>query len=201
MIGRTIVVVLVACLVGCRAPTARLATPQEVIDSKADLWGDAALKQRGGPSYEFFEKLLPPIRYVDADFRHYPIVLSAPGAPVKGRLVSNGSAINALARQPNWTNEAGTPAHILVGTRRESFGDDLSRLDGPRFVGGFLPVVRLQYRQDGDVYGQEVFAAVDPRLAASGAVLVKFDFPAANRGRVELRLQTGHEFLSDDGHA
>src|SRR3954464_970042 len=99
-----------------------LATTREVIDSKIDLWGEAALREPGGPTYAFFEKLLPPIRYVDADFLHYPIVLSAPGSMVKGRVLSNGSAINALARQPNWTNEQGTPVHVLVGTRRETFG-------------------------------------------------------------------------------
>jgi hypothetical protein len=195
MIGRAVVVVLVACLVGCRAPTARLATPREVIESKADLWGDAALKQRGGPSYEFFEKLLPPIRYVDADFRHYPIVLSAPGSPVKARLVSNGSAINALARQPNWKNEDGIPTHILVGAERETFGQDLSRLDGPRPVDGYLPIYRLSYRE----YGLEAFASVDPRLSAAGAVLVKFDFHSPDRQRVELRFESGYAFLTGDG--
>src|SRR4051812_3782026 len=116
------------------------ATTQEVIDSKLDLWGEAALHQPGGPSYEFFEKLLPPIRYVDADFRHYPIVLSAPGATVKARLISNGSAINARARQPNWNNESGTPVHILVGRHRDPFGDDLARLDGPHYLDGYLPI-------------------------------------------------------------
>src|SRR4051794_10707649 len=105
--------------------------PEEVIASGADLWGEAALRQPGGPTYDFFADLLPPLRYVDADFRHYPIVLSAPGSPVKARLVSNGSAINALARQPNWKNEAGPPAHVRVGRVREPFGADLDRLDGP----------------------------------------------------------------------
>src|SRR5215212_8494181 len=101
---------------------------EEVLASEADLWGEAALNQPGGPTYAFFEGLLPPLRYVDADFRHYPIVLSAPGATVKGRLVGNGSAINARARQPNWNNESGTPVHILVGRHRDPFGSDLSRL-------------------------------------------------------------------------
>src|SRR5438874_1615004 len=116
------------------APGPALPGPREVIASRADLWGEAALRQPGGPTYEFFARLLPPLRYVDADFRHYPIVLSAPGAPVKARLVSNGSAINALARQPNWKNEAGIPVHVRVGPGREPFGADLARLDGPRYA-------------------------------------------------------------------
>src|SRR5215212_10167505 len=88
---------------------------EEVIRSKADLWGEAALRRPGGPTYEFFAGLLPPLRYVDADFRHYPIVLSAPGSPAKARLVGDGSAINALARQPIWANETGTPVFVRVG--------------------------------------------------------------------------------------
>src|SRR5439155_9690074 len=164
-------------------------TPAEASASKTDLWGEAALKQPGGASYEFFEKLLPPLRYVDADFVHYPINLSAPGATVKGRLVSNGSAINARARQPNWNNENGTPVRILVGKKREPFGDDLAHLDGPHYLDGYLPIVQLQYDCDGEPYREEVFACVDPDLAGRGALLVKFDLPGVDQGKVELRVE------------
>jgi hypothetical protein len=116
-----------------------LATTQEVIDSKIDLWGEAALKQPGGPTYEFFEKLLPPIRYVDADFRCYPIVMSAPGARVKGRLVSDGSCINALARQPNWANEMGNARARAGGKAARGFRQDPRRLNGPKLRDGYLP--------------------------------------------------------------
>jgi hypothetical protein len=46
-------------LIGCCAIGAQ-PTPQQIIESKTDLLGEAALKQPGGPSYEFFEKVLPP---------------------------------------------------------------------------------------------------------------------------------------------
>src|SRR6476661_4595539 len=92
---------VVIALGGCTALASNLPTTQEVIASKTDLWGEAALSQPEGPTFEFFEKLLPPLRYVDADFRCYPLVLSAPNLPIKGRIVSDGSAINALANQPN----------------------------------------------------------------------------------------------------
>src|SRR5687767_7746668 len=91
-----------------------VATLDQVIASPRDLWGEASLKQPGGPSYEFFEPRLQPLRYCDAPFRHYPITLSAPGSSVKARLVSNGSAVNALARQPNWIGETGTPVTFRV---------------------------------------------------------------------------------------
>ncbi len=185
---------LVVALCGCA--TKKPATPQQAIASTADLWGDGALRQPGGPSYEFFEKLIPPLRYVEADFGCYPIVLSAPGAIVKGRLVSDGSAINALAREPGWQNEQGIPVHVRIGNRRVPFGSNLAKLIGPHYLEGYPPIVRLQ---DGD-YSEEVFAAVDDSLAAVGAVIVKFDLPESEDGRVELRIEGGPAvFKSRDG--
>jgi hypothetical protein len=136
---------------------------------------------------------------VDAPFLHYPIVLSAPTVLVKGRLVSNGSALNALARHPIWRSERGIPLDVRVGNVRQPFGSDLAALDGPRYVDGHLPIVNLSYRHhaaDGDeTYGQEVFASTDPALAASGAIFARISFPAADRGLVELQLENGTGLL------
>ena len=52
---------------------------EEAIAARQDLWGEAAMAQPNGASYEFFAPLLPPPRYVNADFRYYPIVLCPPG--------------------------------------------------------------------------------------------------------------------------
>src|SRR5688572_3773186 len=90
----------------------------DIMRSKVDVLGEASLKQPGGPSYEYFRNLMPPLRYVDASFRHYPITLSAPGSTSKARLVSNGSAINALQRSRTWINETGKPVTIFVGDKR-----------------------------------------------------------------------------------
>lgn len=177
----------------------QIATTQEAIESGVDLWGEAALKQPGGPTYAFFEKLLPPLRYVDADFHHYPIVLSAPAAMVKGRILSNGSQINALARQPNWVNETGIPIHIFVGPRRRAFGADLARLTGPKLEQGWLPIVSFEYEEEGERYGLRAFAPVTDTLAASGAVLVRLTFPAADRGKIELRIESGPDLLDARG--
>ena len=178
---------------GCEA--SKTPTPAEAIASKADLWGDAAMHQSGGPSYAYFEKLLPPLRYVEANFGRYPIVLSAPGAKVKGRLVSDGSAINALARAPGWKNEQGTPVQVRIGNRCVPFGSDLARLDGPHYVDGYLPIVQLR---DG-AYTEEAFAAVDESLAAAGAVMVRFDLPESEDGRVELRFESTDLLKGRDG--
>src|SRR5262249_57148791 len=142
--------------------------------SRQDVWGEAAIRQPGGPSYEFFRDLLPPLRYVNSDFRHYPIVLSAPAGAVKARWVSNGSAVNAGAnKKPMW-REAGSPVHFRVGDKDEPFGEDLEALDGPRYAGGYVPVVQAAYTRGKGVYEQEAFAAVRGPLAARGAVLLRF---------------------------
>src|SRR4051794_23410188 len=83
-------------LAGC-ARRSNVPTLAEAQRSNQDVWGEAALRQPGGPSYDYFAKLLPPLRYVDANFLCYPIVLSAPSNKTKARLVSDGSSINARA--------------------------------------------------------------------------------------------------------
>ena len=75
-----------------------LPTLDQALAAKQDIWGLPAMRQPNGPNYEFFSRLLPPLRYVNAAFRHYPIVLSAPGSAQKARLVSNGSAITVTTR-------------------------------------------------------------------------------------------------------
>lgn len=175
-----------------------LPTPQAMASAKTDVWGEAALKQSGGPSYEFFRDLLPPLRYVNTEFRHYPIVLSAPGAAIKSRWVSNGSAINARAnKKPMW-KEAGFPVQFHVGEQAELFGHDLERLDGPRFEQGWIPIVRVGYTKDGTAYEQEAFASVQSPLASRGAVLVRFR-ARGGRGNISARLGLTEEVRDAGG--
>jgi hypothetical protein len=163
------------------------------------LWGELALKQPGGPSYGFFEKLLPPLRYVDACFHEYPIVLSAPGAPVKGRLVSNGSMINALARQPAWVTETGTPVRVYLGPRRILFGSESAHLDGPHCENGYLPVFTLHDTVDGARYTERVFAATDPARAAHGVIYAQFTLEEGDAGRIELQWDRTDRLTDDRG--
>ena len=76
-----------------RAQTTR-PTVQQALEATTDVWGEEAIRQPNGPSYEYFENLLPPLRYVDPAFRHYPIALAAPRRANKARFVSNGSGVN-----------------------------------------------------------------------------------------------------------
>jgi hypothetical protein len=174
-------------------------SPQEVIQAKRDVWGEAALREPGGPSYEFFAKLLPPLRYVDAPYRYYPIVLSAPRAVVKGKVLSTGGIINPLGRRYEWAGEAGIPWHVMVTRKLAAFGSDLKKLDGPYYADGYLPIVQTSYDTEDGQYREECFAATDPQSAANGAILVRFDFPSADRGRIDLDMESGSELLNEGG--
>jgi len=174
-----------------------------VLESGRDLWGEAAMRLPDGPSYEFFAGLIPPMRYVNAEFRHYPIVLSAPGSERKARLVSNGSAINARANLKTW-REVGFPVTFSMGEDREPFGSDLRRLDGPHYERGYLPIVQLAYSHARATYVEEAFAAVEPELARAGVVFVRFSLSSGKAGVVtahvgfegEIRASAGR--LTDD---
>jgi hypothetical protein len=165
----------------------RLPSVQEMAASQEDVWGEAALRQPGGPSYEFFKDLLPPLRYVNTAFRHYPIVLSAPWARIKARWVSNGSAINARANQKPMWYEVGFPVEFHVGDKAERFGEDPERLNGPRYREGYLPIVNISYKQGETTYEQEAFAPVRGTLAEQGAVAVCFTVRGA-AGSIQARL-------------
>src|SRR5256885_2056106 len=99
----------------------------QVLTAKKDLWGEAAISQLNGPSYEFFKDLIPPPRYVNADFRFYPIVLSAPNAKIKARLISDGSGVNLHGGSRSWKDN-GTPVIFRVGPDELRFGEFVSRL-------------------------------------------------------------------------
>ena len=163
-------------------PPKGAASVDEVLASGVDLWGEASLKQPGGPSYEYFANLLAPMRYCDAPFRHYPLALGAPHSPLKARLVSNGSAINALARQRNWNGETGTPVTMRVGRDLAVFGADLARLEGPKFDRGYYPIVQLRYRHAGHTYDQEVFAPTDEEGSQHGVAYARFTVAEGAKG-------------------
>src|SRR6266850_487848 len=156
-------------LLSGKAQPRPFATRDEVVASKRDLWGEAAMLQPNGAGYEAFEKLLPPPRYVNADFRFYPIVLSAPNARVKARLISNGGGVNLRGGSRSW-NEVGTPVIFRVGPDEFRFGELLERVSHPILVEGYLPIPQIQYRHGAEVYELEAFASTDPALGESGVV-------------------------------
>lgn len=156
------------------------------LQAKEDFWGHIAVHQPGGPSYEFFSQLMPPLRYVDAAFRNYPIVLSAPDAPLKARLVSNGSAINARAGKKTW-RDYGLPVTFKLGEDETEFGADLNALKGPAYERGYLPIVSFTDTRKGHSCEEEVFASVDHQLSDSGLVFVRFK----NLTNAEIKITAG----------
>jgi len=160
----------------------------EVLGSKLDLWGQAAMRQPNGASYEFFESLLPPPRYVNADFHYYPIVLSAPNAKVKARLISNGSGINLRGGARSW-NDLGTPVIFRVGPDEFRFGEILSRLEHPTLAEGYLPIPEIRYAHATEVYQLEAFASTDPALAEQGIVFAKFSLASGTNGLITVQVE------------
>ncbi len=189
-----------------------------IISSKRDLWGEAAMAQPNGASYEFFEKLLPPPRYVNADFHFYPIVLSAPNAKVKARLISNGSGVNLKTAGRRWKDN-GTPAIFRVGPDELGFGRFPERLQGePTLAEGYLPIVTLRYlhqspigvegmvpisqarvERPSEIYELEAFASTDATLANNGVVLVKFSLPQGTVGTITLEMDSKSDLKVEDG--
>ncbi|MGI8907456.1 MAG: hypothetical protein ACR2IE_13305 [Candidatus Sumerlaeaceae bacterium] len=145
----------------------------EAVQSNTDLWGEQAITQPDGPSYEFFKSKMPTFHYVDTDFRHYPIVLSGPGSPRKARLVSNGSGVNSRANAKYW-KEIGFPVTFRVGDSATTYGEDLHRLDGPRYRNGYLPVVEMAYLDGSAEYALEAFTPVDKKIVDNAPVLLQF---------------------------
>jgi len=167
------ILLLVAALLRAQQPSLPV-NAKEMAALRTDAWAEAALRHPDGPGYEFFKDLLPPLRYVNTAFRHYPIVLCAPGKPVKARWISNGSGVNLRAAKPPMWREVGTPTSFHVGKEVESFGSNSERLDGPKYLDGYLPVVQVACSLGEATYEQEAFAPTSSPLADHGAILVRF---------------------------
>jgi len=180
-------------------------TLAEAQAAKRDVWGEAAMKQPNGPSYEFFEKLLPPPRYVDAEFHYYPLLLSAPNAGVKAHLVSNGSGVNLRGLGHTWADFSAS-FHFRVGLDQFQFGGELHRLEHPILAEGYLPIFEIRYTHPSpvdneawlplnqltnvpvpsEIYRLEAFGGVDPNFASNGLAFVKFSLAQGTKGVVSV---------------
>ena len=59
---------------------------------------------------------------------------------------------------------------FYVGQDEEVYGNDLRRLDGPRYFRGYLPIVQTTYHAANATYSQEAFAAAEGPPADAGVV-------------------------------
>ncbi|MDO8544506.1 MAG: hypothetical protein Q7S40_29040, partial [Opitutaceae bacterium] len=194
------------CLATTVAAAAATALPslEQALAARRDVYGEAAMAQPNGASYEFLAPLLPPPRYVHADFRYYPIVLSAPNASLKARLISNGSGVNLSGGSRSW-HDLGVPFTFRVGPDEFLFGGLRDRLAEPTLAEGFLPIPEIRYRHASpffsegavpltqeplrrppEIYALESFASTDPRLAEHAVVFVKFSLAQGTSGTVSV---------------
>lgn len=184
----------------------RAPTMGEAIASGRDLFGELAIQQTDGPSYEFFEPLVAPLRYVHADFRHYPLVLSGPQALTKARLISNGSGVNLSGGSRSW-KPVGTPVVFRVGVDEYRFGELRERVSEPKLAEGWLPIYTIDYRhpspaspttliaidqpaqeRQSEVYRLEAFVSTAPELAEQAVVFVRFSLAAGAKGIITAQL-------------
>lgn len=225
LLARHALLALASAGLGRLAPAARAAAPSVALPSLAtalasplDLWGEAAMAQPNGASYEFFAPLLPPPRYVNADFRYYPIVLSAPNAKVKARLISNGSGVNLRGGARSW-NDNGVPFTFRVGPDELVFGTFRDRTSEPTLAEGWLPIAEIRYRHPSpvqsegavpltairssrspEIYRLEAFASTaPPDLAAHGVTFVKFDLAQGTAGTITVTLDDRTPVTFADG--
>ena len=68
---------------------------------------------------------------------------------------------------------------------------------GPQLEEGYLPIVSFEYEQDGERYGLRALAAVAENLASSGCDLRSAPFSPRDRGKIELRIESGSDYLSE----
>jgi len=190
---------------GSQASVPTLPLLSEAIASKIDVWGEAAMRQTNGASYEFFEHLLPPPRYVHADFRYYPIVLSAPNSRVKARLISDGSGLNLVGGSRSW-NAVGTAVMFRVGPDEFKFGGIPNRLEHPTLAEGYLPIPTIRYAHASETYALEAVTWPGPDLASNGVVAVCFSLKSGDNGIVTIQPMqspvqfTNHQILDDKGN-
>ena len=142
----------------------------QALSSKTDLWGEQAMNQPDGPTYDSVKGYLTPLMYALApaasgsyltDSGVYYIPFGQPTSPsTPGHFalhVADGSQIISDA-------SGGRSMGIFVGsTGAERYGECIADLDAPELLDGYLPILETTYRDhDGITYSQESFAAPLP---------------------------------------
>jgi len=177
-----------------------LATFEDAMAAKQDVWGLAAMNQPNGASYEFLKTCY----HLHAMLCRLSL-LSHP-AQFTQRHGQGARDFKRQRHQPlaggarSW-NDVGTPVSFRVGPDEFEFGSLRDRLSEPTLAEGWLPIVEIRYRHptpaytDGvlaldhpvpklvpEVYRLEAFASTDPVLASNGVVFVKFDLRRERMG-------------------
>jgi hypothetical protein len=140
--------------------------------ARGDVWGNALLAARNGPTYEGVRRYLTPLLLARAGKKRpltesgvYYLALAMPegarGAGSVGFHVADGSQIVSERID-------GRRLTVSVGGRRlERYGACLARLTPARLAEGYFPIVETRYVDaEGTSYRQESFAARIPETAS-----------------------------------
>ncbi|MBM4015122.1 MAG: hypothetical protein FJ293_09200 [Planctomycetes bacterium] len=106
------------------AASAPVAMLDQALAASEDVWGLRSLAEENGPTFAFFDALLPPLRYVNAAFREAPIVLADPRGRGKVRVNGDGSGLLARANHEYWLDVAAPPITFLVTDPAAAARDD-----------------------------------------------------------------------------
>jgi hypothetical protein len=140
-----------------RAPLSPLET------SRTDAVADYFRERGQEPGYEAISQLAPPLKYVDARFRVYPLVLGEKDFTPKVRLLSNARALHLdVSREREGPGIGGGSwfgadfiASFFAG------GEEIQNAQ-PRWRNGYLPVAEFTWKQSGVEYSLQVLGALLP---------------------------------------
>jgi hypothetical protein len=127
------------------------------------FWG--ALQRKGeDPTYQNVRDFLAPLKYVNAPWRYFGVILSPKGSTEKMRVIEIGSRVDAgLTRQMPWAKSqwvlGNTHLWVYVGPKDELFGLDEHRQEQPHYLDGYLPILETGYRAGGTTYIESVLAS------------------------------------------
>jgi hypothetical protein len=187
-------------------PAAASARVMSALRAGADVWGNALLASRSGPTYAGARRFLPPLLFAGGRGKTkltesgvYYLPFSQPLGPhgagsVALHVADGGQIVSDRIGARELT--------ISVGRRGgERYGSCLARLTQPTLASGYLPILQTRYVDGaGARYRQESFAA---HVAATASLVsfVRLDVDArVARSAVQVRFRLSAEGLSHSGN-
>jgi hypothetical protein len=179
-----------------------------VLASGRDVWGNALLRSREGPTYEGVRRYLkpmllgraarrrPPRRLTVSGVHYVPFGLprGIHGASPVALPVADGSQV--LARRIYRRRLT-----VEVRGGRERYGQCLARLASPRLAGGYLPILETRYVDaTGTRYRQESFATRIPETRSLVSLVRLTADSRSSAGHVEIRFRPSARRLSVRGN-
>ena len=177
-----------------RVSPAKAARILAALRSGRDVWGEALLASRNGPTYEAARRHLGPLLFASAPKQssltpsgvHYvPFAQPVDGARGAGSVALHLADGSRIVRE----RVGGPTLSVRVGRLGdEVFGDCLLRIGTPRLADGYLPILVTTYADaHGNRYSQESFSARLPGRRG----LASFVEVRAEAVRSDARIQIG----------